>query len=754
MRAAVPRPLHAVLVLTLLGIMLLVLIPRLVINNSPLVYLPSNLQAMQVEQQLRAYFSSDELLVAAFAGEDLFEDQFLSKLDTLVAELLSHELVDQVLAPSTIERIAGRDDSITVENLLGPEVWPELSTSARKQRVLAHRFARGLLVSDSGEVIAIAVRPVELNLSEQRRQLVDDFLDLVDQIHLSAHLRAVTGQVALDAAQMDMIIRDSMIFAPASLLVGMLMLLWMFRSWLTALSLLIVVSFSAGSSLAVLVLLGQPYTLISAAILPLNAGLAVALLMHLFNAISFARRGGRLEPRELVLQARQHIHRPALLTALTTMAGLLSLTISEVLPVRAFGAAAAAGVLVQYLVVFWLLPSFLMVRHSANLPASSRLLNTVDRLTRWLRALGLRHPVKVLCLFGLLMMISLPWLGRIESESDFERFFQAEHPLVQSTEFFIEHLAGPAMIQILWHSGQTNGFLEPERLALLGQLQEWLTERDEVDRVTSIRHVLEELNWAFHGEDESQRRVPDDRNLITQYLLLYDGEELYELVDRSFSVTRLMVNLNVTGSNAVALLLKDLENWSDANLSTEAASGVGGAMSLFVEFERLLVSGQLNGLLIALLCIWIMMAIGWQSARAATFCLFPNFSPVLAIFVVMGVFGIWLDVVTATVASVAVGIAVDDTLHLYHAYRTRRRAGASPVWALARAFQRTGRAVTATTFTLGAIFLLMASSDFVPVTNFGILTAAGLVTAWLFDLIVLPALLLVLDRSPARRNTK
>jgi len=338
------RPQHALLLLALFSLVLLALIPRLVINNSPLVYLPPGLPAMQVEQQLRAHFSSDELLIAAFAGKDLFQDQFLASLDALVAELLRHELVDQVLAPSTAEQLAGQDHSITIESLLGPEAWRALSLSARKERLLAHRFARGLLVSDNGEVIAIAVRPVELQLSEQRRQLLGDFLDLIDKTSLSSHLRAVTGQVALDAAQMDLIIRTSLIFAPASLVIGMLML---------------------------------------------------------------------------------------------------------VFPVRAFGAAAAAGILVQYLMVFWLLPGFFMGRPMADWSTSSHLLVAVDRLTRWLRGLRLRHPLKVLGLFVLLMAISLPWLGRIQSESDFERFFRAEHPLVQSTSFFFDNLTGPATISIL-----------------------------------------------------------------------------------------------------------------------------------------------------------------------------------------------------------------------------------------------------------------------------------------------------------------
>jgi hypothetical protein len=122
----------------------------------------------------------------------------------------------------------------------------------------------------------------------------------------------------------------------------------------------------------------------------------------------------------------------------------------------------------------------------------------------------------------------------------------------------------------------------------------------------------------------------------------------------------------------------------------------------------------------------------------------PNLSPILLIFIVMGTFGIWLDMATAMIASVAVGIAVDDTIHAYHGFRHRLAQGINPVMALARSYREAGRAIVVTTIILSAQFLILTSSDFVPTRNFGLLTTIGLLAALLFDLLLLPALLIVL----------
>jgi predicted RND superfamily exporter protein len=145
------------------------------------------------------------------------------------------------------------------------------------------------------------------------------------------------------------------------------------------------------------------------------------------------------------------------------------------------------------------------------------------------------------------------------------------------------------------------------------------------------------------------------------------------------------------------------------------------------------------------------MLLMWRRASLAAVSMVPNLAPLVLIFGAMGLLGIWLDMATAMVASVAVGIALDDTIHVMDGYQRRRAAGATSTRALALTIRQRGRAVCATTLVLVGQFLFMAASPFQPTALFGWLTAFGLVVALLFDLLVLPAILILVD-PPRRAN--
>jgi predicted RND superfamily exporter protein len=171
---------------------------------------------------------------------------------------------------------------------------------------------------------------------------------------------------------------------------------------------------------------------------------------------------------------------------------------------------------------------------------------------------------------------------------------------------------------------------------------------------------------------------------------------------------------------------------------------IAGYSRLFADMEELVVTGQVYSLWGALGLIFLLMLILWRSIGSALICMIPNISPVLLIFIIMGLFGIWLDMATAMIASVAVGIAVDDTIHVYHGYLHRIKKGIPPVHALVRTFSQAGRAVVTTTIILTAQFMILVTSLFQPTTHFGLLTSIGLWAALIFDLILLPSLLVFL----------
>ncbi len=762
MRRIALNPLRLPPVMALAILLLVAVVPlavatlTLTVNNSAEAYIPPQSEAAIFERQLRERFPGDEVLVAAFVSEALYQDAFLERLEQLVVAMQQHPLVERVLAPATMDHISGTADGFVVEPLLDSAIRTQLDPDERRARLLADRFAPGLLVSDDGSLIALAVRPQNLDNSLQRLSIEGAFKQALADLGLEDELVAMSGQIPLDAAQLRATIHDSLIFVPATLTIGLVLIAWLFRRWLALLVALAVINAGVGSALLILVLLGQPFTLITAILSPLMVSLSVAFLLHWYNALAMAERQttgveaseAATSPRR-VQSAWNAIHRPALFSALTTAAGLISLSMSEIPPVHALGQAAAGGVLMLYVLVAWILPPIFARwdRGGWTRPGKGKGkgsgIGLLDAPVAWLRRLGMRYPRWVLTLTVLLLAAGAPQVANVEVESDLFRFFRDDHPITQSNRVLTERLSGVTALEVVFELPARDAFKQVEPLQQVQAFREWVAARAEVDRVTTLVDMIEEMHWGFHAEDPDYRRLPAQSDLIAQYLFIYDGTDLYELVDRDFRMTRVLLNLNVNGASKINAIMADIEAYLGQQGLGEMTFDIAGFGRLFGDQERLLIEGQIRGLLLAAGLIFLLMLVIWRSLSAALLCMVPNLSPILVIFIVMGLFGIWLDMATAMIAGVAVGIAVDDTIHVYYGYRSRRARGRSPVWALARTYQHAGRAVTATTLILSAQFLLLLSSPFLPTNDFGLLTALGLVTALLFDLLVLPALLMV-----------
>ena len=377
----------------------------------------------------------------------------------------------------------------------------------------------------------------------------------------------------------------------------------------------------------------------------------------------------------------------------------------------------------------------------------------MDIVVRHLYRTGIRYPVWVLGLTVILLGAGTPALWNIKVETSLQEFFAPDHPTRRDTDHFESIMTGTGSLDVIFETQERDGLKKPEYLAFMRSFQSWAEELPEVDKTVSAADFIEEMHWGFNAENPAFRTIPEDPQLVSQYLFIYDGNNLYDFVDRDFRISHVSISINTHPANEIATVMDKLRGY----LSEHAPSGlqweIAGYSRLFADMEELLVKGQIYSLWGALILIILLMLFLWRSLGGALLCMIPNMSPILLIFIVMGLFGLWLDMATAMIASIAVGIAVDDTIHVYHGYIKRMNAGARPVQALARTFSQAGRAVVTTTIILSAQFMILVLSLFQPTTHFGLLTSVGLWAALVFDLLLLPAMLIVLANFRSKRQT-
>ncbi len=725
------------------------LLLNLNINNAPKVYLPADAPSVVIDEELRRYFPSDQAVLLLFEGVALYSDGFAKAFNELAEALRANPLIDDVMNMTTQDHIHGTEEGFLVEPLVNVKELDKTRPKERLALALSDRFARNTLVAADGTAVSMLVIPVAIDSSLERLALEDAILKQVEQARLGGYLTGMAGQITTDVAQMRSMLRDNMIFIPATTVIGLLLIWWLFHRWLAVIVSGVVIGVVVSSTVTFYVIFDQPFNLISSIIPPLLSALTVAALVHLFNALHYASKRGLVGP-DRVSSALREVRRPAFYTALTTVAGLSSLGLSPIPPIKVFGLISAAGVALIYFVVIHLVPNIFSRFDYVPWPSRKAGLVGLDRVVSRLLRIGVRYPLYVVGSIGLMLALLLPQVGNIVVETNLQEFFYPDHPLRKATRHIEEKLVGTASLDVVFKAKQRGGLKRPQVLKDMRAFQRWAESLPEVDKSISMADFVEEMNWGFNAEDPEFRRIPDNAELISQYLLVYDGEDLFDFVDETYRIAHVTLNVNVHGANALSELMGRIRAYLNDHPMTDVEWEIAGFGRLFADQEDLLIEGQVKSLFGALGLIFLIMLIQWRSIGSAVLCMIPNLSPILLIFIVMGLFGLWLDMATAMIASVAVGIAVDDTIHVYHGFISRVRKGISPIVALVKTYKQAGRAVMTTTIILSAQFMVLTLSEFVPTTHFGLLTSIGLIAALFFDLLLLPALLiLIYARHPA-----
>ena len=740
----------ALLIVVAIHVASLWLLPRLVLNNAPEVYYQGESPAVQLRDSLRRDFPSDEALTVIFQGPDLYSRNVLSRLDELGSILSRNPLVERVISVTTMERVSGSEDGFAVGPLIDARRLRRDDPAALRERVLGDRFAPGLLASRDGTVLAMVVRPKGMETSADRVALKVAVALAINQVGLRGHYAGDAGPVTLDVAQLESMMQDTVRFVPLTVVVGLGLLFWVVGRVRP------VVIGGLAMSTAVLPLVagiaasGQPYTMASAILPSLLSAYTLATLMHLYAGVQRAQGAG-LTRGAAVDRALGETLKPGLYNVLTTGAGLLSLIFVPIPPIQLFGVAGAIGTALVFVTVFVLVPPFLARWDNRRWPQRQSAMGRFGRIAARLTLAGMRRPKTTVAVALLLVAAAFPFTREVKVESDVLTFFSQDHPVNRHVRLVEEQLAGVTTLEISLDGQGRDSLQNVQTLQAVRDLQRWIEDLGEVDRASSMVDIVEEMHWAMNGEKPAFRDLPPSDRLLRQYLLVYDGRDLYEAVNRDFSRARILVSLNVHGAKEIAQVIDVIRGHVNAAPIPGVEVDIGGFGRLFADQVDLLVSGQQNSFAGAFLQIFIFMAVLWRSMSASLICMVPNLAPLFVIFVLMGALGIHLDLATVMIAGVVLGITVDDTIHLYHGYRQRLRNGISTPLAIVKSYQGSGRAVLAISVLLTAQFGLLASSAFIPTANFGLMTAVGLLAGQAAELLLLPALLVLKDGR--RRQT-
>ncbi len=738
-----------VFLLLLLNIIPSVFLSQLIFDNAPEVYLPADQPGVVLKNELAELFPGDQNAIILFHGKALYSDQFLDQLQAAVNQLERNSMVERVLSVIDMEHIEGTDDGFEVSELLGKEQRKVLTQpGSRYQWAKSDRIAHKLTVADNADYMAMVIRPHQLNTTTERMSLMNQVYDVLSEHHLSPYIVASAGPIVVEIEQFRSMVKDTLIFVPGTIIIGLMLIWLMFKRILAVLVAGLLTGAVINTSLLLFVIFSLPYTMISVMLAPLLASLTTAFLVHFYTYMKLSAAHG-YEGIDRVNFAIAQIKKPAFFTALTTALGLGSLAVSPILPIGHFGLIAAFGVMLLFSLVIWVVPLIFVQFDKHSWPQKHRRCSWMDKLLKLFVDLAIRRSGWVIAITIVLFFLGIPFVFKVSAETNLLKFFPENHFVNRNTQLIEAQLSGVMPLEVILYGSSRDSMKKLHNLKQIEQLQRWLQRQAEIDKTISLVDFLQDMHQAMNPhlslDNVNDTGLPENNALISQYFLIYDGDDVYELVNREFNVSRIVLSSNVHNSAKIRELIDKIETYL-ANNMTGMEAAVAGEGRLFADQDKLLITGQISSLILVILLIFLIMLYLWKSYPAAVLSLLPNLSPILAIFMFMGILGIWLDMATAMIASVAIGIAVDDTIHLLHGYYKRLENGHSVIYSLAQSYFKTGRALLATTLILCAQFFLVSLSQFVPTAHFGMLTAVGLLMALLFDLLLLPALIVVFYR--------
>ena len=486
---------------------------------------------------------------------------------------------------------------------------------------------------------------------------------------------------------------------------------------------------------------------------PLILAIAIADSVHFVTYAIRVKEGDRVD---LLLKTADHLLIPCFLTTITTMVGFLSLTVSRSPAIKQLGAMAGVGVFLAFLVTFSMLPMLMKLRRKKisvpeKMEEESGEEDRVERALMWIGRFNEKHRFFVLAMTGIVVAFSVWGATRIVVESSILQQLNPKMKIYKSTMFIEENLTGIHFAYITFKHPDANAFKDPKRLKVIEELQKHLLTIPEVDKAISITDLIKDMNQSFNNENEAFYKIPKSRQMVAQYALLYDSEDLERVMDSQWTWTLLTFRLIEHGSVKLTAIFDQIEEYlPKARVMGMEVELLGPSVNE-AEGANTVTEGQIRSLCLAMIAIFIMMFIVFRSLSVGFISIVPNVLPLVINFGIMGIFGIPLDTATSIISAIGIGIIVDDTIHYTYGFGAALHAnGGDYTKAMYESLRLKGRAIIFTSIILAISFGVLMASQFMPTYQFGLLSALVMINALLADLFVLPCLFICLKPKFAK----
>jgi uncharacterized protein len=693
-------------------------------------YMPEDHPAFVYSDQAEEWFSiKDGIIVAVENQNGIYNKETLDVIMALTKKFQKMPEIEKADVTSlyTADNIVGTEDGMDVKAFYKKTPKTSEKFEELRQKVKTNEMVYERLVSEDEKVTVIIS---EINDDVFTQEFYNHILETAAEFGTDDIKIHVAGRPIIEGTMALLGPADMKKMVPIVLLVIVVVLFVTLRSFKSTLLTMLVVLFSTLWAFGLMAVVNIPIYAVSTMIPVMLIAIGVADGIHLYSHLQlFMIKNPLADKKEAVIDMIKHMWSPVVMTSVTTAVGFISLLTSQVYPIKYFGIFTAFGVLAAMLFSLTLLPAGIMILGLPKIKAKKEKEN-IHKFAFNFAEKVIKYRVASMVVTVAIIVLSVVGISKVWINSSFLDKFEKDSDIVLTDQFINANFGGTSTINLILDSEDKGAFKNPEILRVVDEMQQTVVGNlDLAGNSFTLTDYIKRMSKVMHTDDEAYNTIPDNSDLIAQYLLLYemsgDPENLWKVVDYDYA--KLNVNFQVKSDNSKAInsVLAEIMAFEDDFEKLGVKMNYAGSGYKALIFTDLILEGQIMSLVLSLIIVIVLLGIMFKNIKLGFIGSVPIIITAVISFGIMGWANIALNTTTALLSSIAIGIGIDYAVHFIEQYKLNSETGDKLLTAQ-KTMAHSGRAISFNAIVVIAGFMVLLFSVFPPNRELGTLVSLNM----------------------------
>ncbi len=720
-------------------------LPKLKIDTGVDSLIPASDPSRLIYQQVVGEFGSDNKTIIYIKDDDLWTPEKLSLLEKLHREIEHVENVISVDSLFNLHTIHGKDGKIESMPVLSEAPTTVEEALAAKRRALENPLYKDNFFSDDGNVMSIIVSVMNVEDGQDFNHKIYNQLETLISTQRDDFEKIIqVGPPRINTELTNRLLDDFQLLGPLSAFILFFSILFFMRSGISAV-IPVVTSFLAIIwTFGMLGWVGIPLNILSAMIPSLIIVIGSTEDTHMMAAYFRGLNNDEDSPRdEAVYYMSRHISLPLVLTVLTTVLGFSSNMFSSIGLIQHFAFASTFAMLANGIITILTVPLLLSVygpEKNTSVVNNEESNSLPDRILKIFRYSQDNYPVSVLLFTTVLCIFFIYHASKLHVTNDPLSYIPGDSALIKDAKRIHDDLAGIKIIFITLDSNRDNAFQQPKNINKLAEIQRFMDKQGIFDHSMSLADHLAFANREFRGE-YAELEIPETRQLVAQYLMFFHRSDLDSYVSHDYRRANIVVRHDINDSHTLNLYIDELQEVIEDIAGPGIKANIVSENLMVNQAAESLMVAQVKALILLLVLIFFIMSVMFTSFRGGAIAMIPAIIPIAMMFGVMGYLNIPLNPGTAMVAVIAIGIAIDGTIHLLARYNELCRHTSDYIGAVNTAVKEEATPLIVSSIALSFGFGILLFSNFTVIAQFGALAATTMLFSIYANLLITPIIM-------------